>query len=383
VRLSRSARAKREARFMATIVYSLAGEGRGHATRVRTIVELLRAEHRFVIFAPGDAYDMLAPLYAGSEVTVIRLPGLRFAYNERNAVSPWRTARGVLAYAVRLPNLIARLERELDRLQPDLAIADFEPALPRAAVRCGIPVVSLDHQHFLAASDFSALPGELRARAAALGKIVALYDVCHVVRILSSFCIPPLRAGQTRTVAVGPLLRPPVLAAHPEHGAHVVVYLRKFGAPRLIEALGASGRDVRVYGLGVQPRCGNVRFHAIDERRFIEDLASAHALVTTAGNQLLGEALYLEKPVLALPEPGNSEQQIHGHLLAAAGAGEWLDTERAGAAELERFLGRVEEYRAGIAGVRLNGNPAALAELRRHLPAGAAVTPGELAAARA
>ena len=63
---------------MATIVYSLAGEGRGHATRVRTIVELLRAEHRFVIFAPGDAYDMLAPLYAGSDVGVIRLPGLHF-----------------------------------------------------------------------------------------------------------------------------------------------------------------------------------------------------------------------------------------------------------------------------------------------------------------
>jgi uncharacterized protein (TIGR00661 family) len=357
---------------MATIVYSLAGEGRGHATRVRTIVELLRAEHRFVIFAPGDAYDMLAPLYAGSDVGVIRLPGLHFSYNARNAISPWRTARGVLAYALRLPQLIARLERELDRVRPDLAIADFEPALPRAAVRSGVPVVSLDHQHFLATGDFSALPAALRARAATLGKIVTLYDVRHAARIVSSFCIPPLRAGLTRTVAVGPLLRGPVLAARPEHGAHVVVYLRKFAAPRLIEALGASGRDVRVYGLGVQPRCGSVRFHAIDERRFIEDLAGAHALVTTAGNQLLGEAVYLQKPVLALPEPGNAEQAIHGYLLAATGAGEWLDVERTGGPELERFFGRVEEYRARIGSARLNGNPAALAELRRHLPAVAA-----------
>jgi uncharacterized protein (TIGR00661 family) len=367
---------------MATIVYSLAGEGRGHATRVRTIVELLRAEHRFVIFAPGDAYDMLAPLYAGTDVSVIPLPGLHFAYDARNAVSPWRTARGVLRYALRLPDLIAHLHRELIDLQPDLAIADFEPALPRAAVRCGIPVVSLDHQHFLATSDFSALPGDLRARAAAMGKIVALYDVRYAARIVSSFCSPPLRAGLSRTVAVGPLLRAPVLAARPERGPHVVVYLRKFAAPRLIEALAASGRDVRVYGLGVQPRCGNVRFHPIDERRFIEDLASADALVTTAGNQLLGEALYLEKPVLALPEPGNAEQRIHGHLLAASGAGEWLDAERAGAPELERFFARVDAYRACIAGARFNGNPATLAELRRHLPAGTVPVVTEPATAR-
>ena len=77
---------------MATIFYSLAGEGRGHATRVRTIVEQLRSEHRFVIFAPGDAFDMLAPLYAESDVVVQRIEGLRFAYGADNSVSPARTA---------------------------------------------------------------------------------------------------------------------------------------------------------------------------------------------------------------------------------------------------------------------------------------------------
>ena len=352
---------------MATIFYSLAGEGRGHATRVRTIVELLRSEHRFVIFAPGDAYDMLAPLYAKSDIRVVGIPGLGFGYSASNAMSPWRTALGAASYLSRLPKLIGRLEREIERERPDLVIADFEPALPRAARRRGLPFVSLDHQHFLVTSDFSNLPQAIQWRAAGLGKVVELYYQGQAATIVSSFCFPPVRAAG-RVVQIGSLLRPQVLDARPDHRSHLVVYLRKFGSDRLLQALAATGREVRAYGLGTQPSCGRIHFFAIDERRFIEDLATSYALITTAGNQLLGEALYLGKPVLALPEPNNAEQLIHGHLLANEQTGEWLDFERVDAPALAAFLSRVEYYRSRIVRERLNGNPDALAELRRHLP---------------
>jgi uncharacterized protein (TIGR00661 family) len=352
---------------MATIFYSLAGEGRGHATRVRTIVEHLRSEHRFVIFAPGDAFDMLAPLYADSDVRVVRIPGLHFEYAPNRAVSPWRTTRGALAYIARLPQLVRRLEREIDAERPDLVITDFEPALPRAAKRRGVPFVSLNHQHFLVTSDFSQLPKVLQLRAAGLAKIVELYYSGQAATIVSSFCFPALRAGLRRTVQIGPLLRPQVLAARAEPGEHLVVYLRKFGPDRLLDALAATGREVRAYGLGAQPSVGKIHFRAIDERRFVEDLATSHALVTTAGNQLLGEALYLRKPVLAFPEPSNPEQELHAHLLASGRTGERLDFVAVDAAALRGFLSNVEYYRSQIVTDRLNGNVAALAELRHHL----------------
>lgn len=358
--------------LMATIFYSLAGEGRGHATRVRTIVEHLRGTHRFVIFAPGDAFDMLAPLYANSEVRVERIPGLGFEYDAENALSPWRTTRGALAYVARLPRLVARLEREIERERPALAITDFEPSLPRAAARRGLPFVSLNHQHFLVTSDFSHLPRALRLKARALGAVVDLYYHGQATTIVSSFCFPPLRASRARVVQVGPLLRPQILAARPEPGSHLVVYLRKFGSKRLLDALAETGREIRIYGLGAQPSRGNLHFFAIDERRFIEDLATSYALVTTAGNQLLGEALYLEKPVFALPEPNNAEQQIHGRLLAHERTGESLEFERVDATALYRFLARVEFYRSRIERERLNGNRDALAELQRYLPAAVA-----------
>lgn len=63
---------------MATIFNSLSGEGRGHATRVRAIVEELRRHHRIVIYTPGQAHDLLQPVYQGSDITVRNIPGLLF-----------------------------------------------------------------------------------------------------------------------------------------------------------------------------------------------------------------------------------------------------------------------------------------------------------------
>ncbi len=354
---------------MAKIFYGVAGEGRGHATRVRAVVEQLRAEHSVTIFAPDDAFDLLAPLYADTEVRVVRIPGLRFEYNADRQMSVRRTATGALSYLATLPSLIDRLERAIDEAQPDLVVTDFEPSIARAAVRRGVPFVSLDHQHFLTVSDFSHLPKLLQFRAALLGTVVDLFYSGQETTIVSSFFFPDLRPGLGHVVTVGPMLRPQVLRAARSHGEHLVVYVRKFGSDRLFDALQASGREVRFYGLGERPSIGNIHFFPIQERSFVDDLATSHALVTTAGNQLLGEALYLQKPVLAFPEPNNSEQLVHGHLLEREGTGEWAEFERVGPRTVRGFLSRVEQYRARIVPERMNGNEAALAELRRHLPA--------------
>ena len=63
---------------MARILYSMCGEGRGHAARVRAIVEALRREHEIILLAPDDAYDFLASRYsaATSNVFIRRIPGL-------------------------------------------------------------------------------------------------------------------------------------------------------------------------------------------------------------------------------------------------------------------------------------------------------------------
>ena len=96
---------------MATIFYGLSGEGRGHATRARTIVEGLRKRHKVVVFAPDLAYALLEPVFRETDVRVERIPGMQFAYNRRGHVRLLGTLTSNLSYLRRMG------ERATDLLQ--------------------------------------------------------------------------------------------------------------------------------------------------------------------------------------------------------------------------------------------------------------------------
>ena len=353
---------------MARIFYSMAGEGRGHAARARAMVECLRPDHELTLFAPGDAYDLLAPVYGGTEVRVFRIPGLRFHFTASHALDPLRTMREGFAYLWRLRRLIGRLKRSLREDGADLVITDFEPALARAAEEVGVPYVSLDHQHFLVVNDLSDLPWELRWKARLMGLFVRLYCRRPVETIVSQFYAPPLRPEFAHVHQVGVLLRPEVLAARPQPGRHLLAYLRRETTANVLEAFEQLEMPVRVYGLGTRPSRGQVEFLPVSQQAFIDDLSAASVVVSTAGNQLVGEALYFRKPVLALPETNNFEQRINAHYLAAEGWGDWADPDTLTVEHLRAFLGRSNEFISRIDPTKVAGNAPALEAIQKHLP---------------
>jgi len=352
---------------MSTIFYGVCGEGRGHAARVRTIVEDLRQRHEVHIFAPAMAHDMLAPYYRRTDVRVHRIPGLCFAYDRHHRVNFLKTGRQAVNYLLQLRDQIRRVSEMIDSHQPGLVITDFEPIVSRAAEQCGIPYISLDHQQFMLHYDLSSLPLSLRRHAFLMAKIIKLYYCKQEASIISSFYFPPLKKQVAGVTRIGVLLRPEILSAQIEKGDHIVAYLRRRTAPNILQALAECGHEVRIYGLGKQPAAANLNFFDIDFERFIADLATCRALVSTAGNQLVGEALYLEKPVLALPEPNNHEQQINAHFLAQSGGGETMAMSALSPDGLRRFLARFEEGISPQSKVQLYGNPTALRIINAHI----------------
>jgi uncharacterized protein (TIGR00661 family) len=357
-----------EPSLMARIFISMSGEGRGHATRVRSLVEQLRHEHEIWLFTPGDAHSFLAPIYAGTPVRVIRMRGLTFHYNERGRLAFLKTVAEGIRTIFAMPRLINKLVRTIRREMPDLVITDFEPALPRAARRCKVPFLSINHQHFLIVNDLGSLPLKLRWHTWYMSLVVRSYYSGAEEIVVSQFYFPPVKPKyRKKVVMTGVLLRPELLNMEATRQGHLLCYLRRFACPALLEALKASGRPVRVYGLGEKPADGNLTFHAINDHEFVKDLASCEALFSTAGNQLVGEALYFGKPVFAIPEPRNWEQYINAHYLAESGAGKWMEFDEVRAADVAGFLDRLEEYRARIDRQLMNGNPQALTAIKRHL----------------
>ncbi len=353
---------------MATIYYGVAGEGRGHAGRTMTLVEELRKHHDVVIYSSGLALELLEPKYAGTDVEVRSLPPVEFRYTGDGRVSYVRTFAGNVPYLMNLSHLIEGVIDDFARNPPDLVITDFEPVLPRAAAREGIPYICIDHQHFLTASSFRGLPRDLRHYARFMAPWVHMFVFGQEHTVTSSFFRAPPSVFARDTTQVGVMLRPAILAQTPEDHGHVLAYMRRGQGDQMLEALGDLGRPVKVYGLGERETVGHLEFCAVHPDRFVEDLATSTALVSTAGNQLVGEALYLDKPVLAIPEPGNFEQRIHAHFLERMGAGVGCALENVDVRTLYDFLQQVPKYRARIDRTHLFGNPAALACIEAHLP---------------
>jgi uncharacterized protein (TIGR00661 family) len=352
---------------MAKIFYSMAGEGRGHATRARALVEMLRPEHEFTLFAPEMAYALLSEAYRGTDVRVRRLAGLRFHYHH-DRLSYVKTVAGSLGYLRRMNWMLRSLRRRIETERPDLCITDFEPLLPRAAQATGVPFISFDHQHFLSITDFRSLPPTLRWKADALGAFTKWFYRGQAATIVSSFYSPPRKRGLKNVVQTGVMLRPEILSAQPTQGDHLLVYLRRFPHENLLDALEKLGRPTIVYGIGQRPPRGPIQFRAIDEISFLEALATCDALVCNAGNQLVGEALFLRKPVLAIPEAGNLEQYINAHYLREARVGDWIDPARVSYPAVNEFFTNKEIFRAMINPLEVMGNEQAAQAVSRFLP---------------
>jgi len=358
---------------MSRIAISLCGEGRGHATRICTLVEQLEREHDILVFTSADAWELLSKRFAEghSRVRVVEIPGIVFQYTG-GRLDVMRSITAGLDYQARqLGPTVDLLMRELDRFHADLAITDFEPSLPRAAGRQRIPLVSVDHQHFLLAYDLDALPWSLQWNAWFMSHAVWMYVVEAADTVVSAFFRPPLRRGWEHVVQVGPLLRREITAAVPHDGGFLLSYLRRHTPFSAVESLADCGLPVKVYGLGARESIGNVSFHAIDEQRFVADLAGCRALVSAAGNQLIGESLHLGKPLLVLPERAHSEQLMNSSFLAAMGCGDVAMLEEVTPTRVRRFLDGLGGYAPALASVvgRMDGTPDVLRVINHRLTA--------------
>lgn len=334
---------------MSTIFMSMSGEGRGHATRMCALAEGLKGEHRIVLFAPADAYAFLAPLYADDpNVDVVELPGLIFHYRHGKLAVLTSIYEGFRYLRETLDPLIDLLSDRIEREQPSLVITDFDPALPRAALRMGVPFLSFTHQHFLLANDLSFLPLNLRCHAWAMGFGVAAHYRDQFLTIVSSFFKAELRKGYEDTLQVGPMIRPDIRHAQVGEGDYFLSYLRKKTPDDVVSQLVRTGQRIKIYGIGEREPVGLVTFHAVNPQAFARDLAGSRAIVCAAGNQLLGESLYLGKPVFAMPEAAHHEQQINSHFLKRMGCGDFVTLERFRAERFLHFLENLDEYRRVI-----------------------------------
>jgi uncharacterized protein (TIGR00661 family) len=327
------------------ILYGVVGEGLGHATRSRAIIEhLARRGHRVRVVVSSRAHAFLRERLADHpRVDVREIQGLSLAF-DGGTLDLWETLLTNLELAPRNLRKNYRAYRDLveEGFTPDCVFTDYESFAFLYAKNHRIPVVSIDNMQVLdrcrldkditkaAGFDFGV------AKAAVKVKVPGAYHY-----LITSFFYPAVR--KKRTTLVPPILRPEILAATPEPGDHVLVYQTASATTDLLPSLRTLPGKFVLYGLNRDGVEGNVELRSFSEQGFVDDLRTARACIATGGFSLMSEAVHLRVPMLAVPLAGQFEQELNSRYLAKLGYGAWTtDLERD---VVDRFLRRVDDHR--------------------------------------
>jgi UDP:flavonoid glycosyltransferase YjiC (YdhE family) len=107
-----------------------------------------------------------------------------------------------------------------------------------------------------------------------------------------------------------------------------------------------------------------ITYRPVDPHRFVADLAACRAILSTAGNQLVGEAMHLGKALLAAPED-SAEQHVNAVALQRLGMGEWAPRDELDGARIASFLRRAEAYGVRARSLARDGTDAAVEAIER------------------
>jgi uncharacterized protein (TIGR00661 family) len=346
------------------ILYGVVGEGMGHATRSRVVLEHLTRHHDVHIVVSGRAREYLAKRFEH----VHNIWGFTIQYGE-NSVKKWQTVLENLKGAVTgWPQNVKTYFDLVESFAPDVVISDFESFSYLFARRHGLPVISVDNMQIINRCQHdSELIGEHEASFELIRSIVKskLPGAFHY--LISTFFYPPVH--KQRTTLAPSILRPEILTAKSEPGEHLLVYQTAPGNTALMEALKQTGVECRVYGfrrdLTADLRDGTLLFRPFSEAGFIDDLRTARAVVGGGGYTLMSEAVYLHKPMLSVPVAGQFEQVLNGLYLEKLGFGRYV--KQLDAEALADFLQRVPSCAEALKGYAQDGNALLLSTLDRLL----------------
>jgi uncharacterized protein (TIGR00661 family) len=340
------------------VLYGVVGEGMGHATRSCVILRhLVEQQHSIEIVVSGRAHAFLRQAFP--QLVVHEIAGLNMVYAD-NEVQRRRTA---LDFVKKLPAFAENFEtftRIAEGLRPELVISDFESFAYLFAKKHDLPVLSIDNMQVInrCALDVEIPPEEQASFQMAKAIVKAKLPHCDHY-LITSFFFPPPR--KERTSLFPPILRDAVLDAVPTTEEHVLVYQTSDTFHELIPTLQRMPGRFLVYGLKRDEVLGNVTLKGFSEAGFVRDLASARAVLAGGGYSLMGEAVYLHKPMLSVPVKGQFEQTLNALYLQKLGYGEYhRELEEK---SIQQFLERAPEYANNVQQHHQNRNHAILEKL--------------------
>ncbi len=320
---------------MAKIVYGVSGEGSGHSSRAREMIQHLeRLGHTIKVVSYDRGYNNLK-----FDFDVFETEGLHIASAD-NRVSKVKTFTGNLQRLPQGHKKLHTLRKSIfKQFQPDCVITDFEPMTAYLANHYNLPLITIDNQHRIRYMSYPC-PARLQTERRMTTNIIRAMVPRPDVSLVTTFYYG--EAKNNRTLFFPPILRAEVLSLQPSPGGHILVYLTS-GFESFLKILKTFNREqFLVYGYDRTDRDGSLVYKNFSKAGFLKDLASCKAVMATAGFTLMTESFYLRKPYLALPMRGQFEQELNAFWMAKLNYG--INLRRIRSEAVGNFLYRLADY---------------------------------------
>jgi uncharacterized protein (TIGR00661 family) len=346
------------------ILYGVPGEGMGHATRSKVVIDhLLRKKNKLCIVSSGRAFQFLNNAFPGM-VTEIR--GLHFAYKNaevskgRTFLSNLRSSGRNLVYNTGKKRLIRR------SFTPDLVITDFESFSYLFAKEHRLPLISIDNMQVLDRCHLDIeIPKEEKSNFRLAKNIVkAKVPGCDHYLVSSFF---EAKVKKKNTTLVPPIIRDAIQKAKVSVGDYFLMYQTSGSLKTVKETLQQlPNENFIVYGMNQDLYEDNVIFRPFSEDGFIKDFAGARAVISNGGFSFLSEAVYLRKPVYSFPIRNQFEQWMNAAYIEKCGYGRHFDTLDADC--LKAFIYDLPQFEKRLSAYSQRGNEILFDELDRISP---------------
>ncbi|MFH0873765.1 MAG: glycosyltransferase family protein [Candidatus Komeilibacteria bacterium] len=299
------------------ILYTICGDGNGHAFRSSVVIDhLLACGHDVFIVSSGKAYKYLAQRYPQH----LEVNGLKLEYSGTR-VKKSRTITKNLAKVKSLPQDLRALGEVVKSFRPTVIITDFEPSASVLASFYDLPLICIDNQHII--SD-TKLPIKRQDYPDYVVTKVYTESVApnRDYSLITTFFFPPLKKSREgKSWLFPPLIRPEVNAAQPQAGDYFFCYLTADCFDQFGEVLYQTGEKFIIYNAARRDFGPRFQFKEFSPSGVVNDLAGARGVVINGGFTLMSESLYLGKPILSMPIKMQYEQILNARMIEALGLG--------------------------------------------------------------
>ena len=323
---------------MVRIIYSVAGEGNGHAVRSKTSISYLRSQgHDVRVFSHGKGYKFLNDFF-----DVKRILGFHIYYID-NTTSSVLTA---LVNTFKFPIMfLFNLRYIFDFIifNPDIVITDFEPFVAYYSHLFFKPLISIDNQHIITNTRIKR-NGLVWLYYLYSWFVIKLFIPLRKLKIITRFFYPKIK--RKNVCLVNPILQKEIIRAKPKNNRHIFVYQTSNSYNKMLKVLKGINKKFIIYGFDKECKNKNLIFKKFNEDSFFYDLANSEAVIINGGFTLLGEAIYLKKPIFSIPIHKQFEQMLNGYYVEKLGYGKCV--KRINNKNFLHFLSNLSIYKKNL-----------------------------------